>query len=231
MDFGCTLLMPPESCMRCCCVFRHWCCRSRRWSWAATNARIGKGRRPLLSHQFKSPALVGRDMIGLVALDFVLGTLLRGTMRVTFIIEVLCVDGNDGPRHPARFGMPAYMIADLESFSHVANSSFSEVGRPSTPPHHYGLHHAHCRRESPFVSWPAHECDRAPRHAAAIHSCSGARNRANGQDHDRTIAAARCLARSLSSSHLEPLLPCSHRAAKAYQKEAVFCFLVPPERK
>ena len=62
---------------------------------------------------------VGRDMIGFVAFDFVLRIVFRSVMDMTFVIKVRGMDGDDGPCHAAGFGIPAYMIAYLESPTHL----------------------------------------------------------------------------------------------------------------
>src|SRR6516225_12091391 len=80
---------------------------------------------PLLGCTFRRAAFVGRDMIGLVALDFVLRIVFRSVMHMTLVVEIRGVDGDDGPRHPACFRIPAYMIADLEPLGHL-------VGHPRT---------------------------------------------------------------------------------------------------
>jgi hypothetical protein len=67
---------------------------------------------------------MGRDMIGFVAFDFVLGIVFRRMMRMAFVVEVSGVDRNDGPRHTTGLGIPAYMVADLESPSHRATPLF-----------------------------------------------------------------------------------------------------------
>jgi hypothetical protein len=66
---------------------------------------------------------MGSDMIGLVAFDFVLGTVFRSAMRVALVVKICGMDGDDDPRHSARLGIPAHMIANLESLSHVVRSS------------------------------------------------------------------------------------------------------------
>ena len=63
-------------------------------------------------------------MIGRVAFDLVLGIAFRGVMHMTFVVEVRGVKSDNRPRHAARLGIPAYMIADFELFSHLAESSF-----------------------------------------------------------------------------------------------------------
>src|SRR6516162_11880967 len=77
---------------------------------------------PSLRCVFERAALVGRDMIGFVAFDFVLRIVFRSVMDMTFVIKVLGMDGDDGPCHAASFGIPAYMIAYLESPIHLSDS-------------------------------------------------------------------------------------------------------------
>lgn len=61
------------------------------------------------------------DMIGLVAFNFILGIVFRSVMDITFVIEVSGMDGDNCPRHPARLGIPAHVIANLEPPSHPAD--------------------------------------------------------------------------------------------------------------
>jgi hypothetical protein len=77
---------------------------------------------PSLRCVFERAALVGRDMIGFVAFDFVLRIVFRSVMDMTFVIKVRGMDGDDGPCHTASFGIPAYMIAYLESPIHLSDS-------------------------------------------------------------------------------------------------------------
>ena len=76
----------------------------------------------------KSTALVRRDVIGLVALDFVLGIILRRVMRMALVVEVEGMNLDDRPRHPPRFGIPAHVITDFELREHFTISSFEHVG-------------------------------------------------------------------------------------------------------
>src|SRR5687767_9878104 len=69
---------------------------------------------------FEGAALVGRDMIGLVALDLVLGIVFRRAMPMALVVEIPGVDGDDGPGHPASLGVPAHMIPNLERPCHHA---------------------------------------------------------------------------------------------------------------
>jgi hypothetical protein len=66
---------------------------------------------------------VGGDMVGLVALDFVLGIIIRGMVDMSLVVEVFGVDRNNGARYPAGFGVPTHMIADFESLGHLLGSS------------------------------------------------------------------------------------------------------------
>src|SRR5690242_10858110 len=61
----------------------------------------------------KSAALMGRDMVGLVALDFILRIVRRGVAHMTLVIEIMGVNGDDGSRDSTGLGIPSDMIADL----------------------------------------------------------------------------------------------------------------------
>src|SRR5690348_1218716 len=69
-------------------------------------------------------------MIGLVALDFMLGIVLRGMVDMSLVIEVFRVDRDNGPRHPSSLRIPAYVIADFKSSSHLGESSFDFTMAP-----------------------------------------------------------------------------------------------------
>ena len=76
-------------------------------------------------------ALMGRDVIGLVALDLVLRIGLRGAMRVPLVIEIAGVNCDDGARDMAGLGIPSDVIPDLEFPGHVVRSSLIEhASRP-----------------------------------------------------------------------------------------------------
>lgn len=62
----------------------------------------------------KCVAFVSSNVIGLVALDFVLRVFFRGTVRVPLVIEIFGVNGNDGAADPAGLGIPADVITHLE---------------------------------------------------------------------------------------------------------------------
>lgn len=85
-----------------------------------------------LSGLFEGAALMGGDMVGLVAFDFVLGIVFRGVVSMAFVGKILGVDGDDSARHQARLGIPSYMIADLKRLFHcvVLIPSSAQPERP-----------------------------------------------------------------------------------------------------
>src|SRR5690606_36087095 len=93
--------------------------KSRR-SWPAENASssgIWKARedrstacRP--SRVIESAALVGGNVVGLVALDLVLRIVRRGAMGMPLVVEIAGVDGNDRAGHTAGLRIPRDMVAD-----------------------------------------------------------------------------------------------------------------------
>src|SRR5665213_2543301 len=80
---------------------------------------------------FQRAALVGRDVIALVAFDFILRIAGRGVVRVALVVEVLGVDGNDLPRDMTGLGVPSHMIADFEPLGHCVNSVSPHYKRTS----------------------------------------------------------------------------------------------------
>jgi hypothetical protein len=61
-----------------------------------------------------------RDVIGLVALDLVLRIIGAGVVHVALPVHILRVHTDDAATHPARFGIPAHVIADFELLRHAA---------------------------------------------------------------------------------------------------------------
>jgi hypothetical protein len=51
------------------------------------------------------------DMIGLVALDFVLRVIFRRTVPVALVVEILVMNPDDFAGHPPGLGIPTHMIA------------------------------------------------------------------------------------------------------------------------
>ena len=62
--------------------------------------------------------LVQGDVIGLVALDFILRLVRGGMMYVTFVVDVPSVHFGDFPAHSPGFRIPAHVIANLERLDH-----------------------------------------------------------------------------------------------------------------
>ena len=67
----------------------------------------------------ESTALVRRDVIRLVALDFVLGIIFRRVMGMALVVKVTGMNLDDRPRHPSRLGIPAHALTDFESLDHL----------------------------------------------------------------------------------------------------------------
>ena len=61
---------------------------------------------------------VHRDVVGLIALYFVLGFVLASAMHMPLVINILCVNLDDLATDAAGLRIPAYVIADFESFFH-----------------------------------------------------------------------------------------------------------------
>jgi len=55
------------------------------------------------------------DMIGLVTADLVLRPFRTGVVRVAFIVEILRVDPDDMSADPSSLGVPADVVAYLET--------------------------------------------------------------------------------------------------------------------
>ena len=94
-------------------------------SIAGRSANTLKNTAIFSSGALEDAPLVSSDMVGLVALDLILGIVLRRVMDMSLVIEVSRVDRDHSPRHPARLGIPAYVIADLEPLSHLVDSLVS----------------------------------------------------------------------------------------------------------
>jgi hypothetical protein len=60
------------------------------------------------------------DVIGLIALNFVLGVVLAGVMSITFVIQIFGVHFHNLAADPASLRVPDYAIADLESLFHCS---------------------------------------------------------------------------------------------------------------
>jgi hypothetical protein len=59
-----------------------------------------------------------RDMVRLVAFDFILRFIRVGMMRVSLVVDVLCMDLNNPAVGTSGLGIPAHVVADFEAFRH-----------------------------------------------------------------------------------------------------------------
>ena len=66
-------------------------------------------------------------MIRLVALDLILWVVRAGVVDVAFVIHVFGMHPHDPTGDPARFGIPAHVIAELETSCHNATQEFDEL--------------------------------------------------------------------------------------------------------
>jgi hypothetical protein len=60
-----------------------------------------------------------RDMVRLVAFNFILRFIRIGMMRVSLVVDVLCMDLNDPAADSSGLGIPAHAVADFEAFRHA----------------------------------------------------------------------------------------------------------------
>src|SRR5215471_14337457 len=80
----------------------------------------------------KRGALVQSDMVGLVALNFVLRLVLARVMHVTFVTHVLRVRLYDSAADSSCLGIPTHVVADLKVFCH-AFTLRRHVGQDTNP--------------------------------------------------------------------------------------------------
>ena len=58
------------------------------------------------------------DMVCLIAFDFILRLIRVGVMRVSFVVDVLCMDLNNPAADASGLGIPGDVVADFETFRH-----------------------------------------------------------------------------------------------------------------
>ena len=73
------------------------------------------------SDMSKRATLVSRDMICLVAFDFVLRIIFRRVMSMSFVNKIPGMDRDNRSRHATRFGIPTHVITDFEPHGHLSN--------------------------------------------------------------------------------------------------------------
>ena len=66
-------------------------------------------------------------MIRLVALDLILRIVRAGMVNVAFVVHVFSMHPHDTTVDPACFGIPAHVIAELETSCHSATQEFDEL--------------------------------------------------------------------------------------------------------
>jgi hypothetical protein len=72
---------------------------------------------------------VHRDVVRLIALDFILWFILAGAVHMSFVINVLDVDPGNLAAHVSCFRIPSHVIANRKPLSHVILSVTASVTR------------------------------------------------------------------------------------------------------
>lgn len=79
---------------------------------------MANGRIPSPSAELRQRVVfMGRNMVGFVTFDLILGGIPRGPMAVSFVVEITHVDLDDPTVHPASFGIPTDVVSH-QIFSH-----------------------------------------------------------------------------------------------------------------
>src|SRR5256886_16918852 len=81
---------------------------------------------------FQRRTLMHGDVVGLVALDFILWLILACVVRVPFVINIFGVHLDDRPGDVSSLRVPGHVIADLECSLH--DESPQTAPRPPPPP-------------------------------------------------------------------------------------------------
>jgi len=74
-------------------------------------------------HLFQRRTFVHRDVLGLVALDFILWIIRARVMRVSLVIGILGMNPDDLAADMTRLRVPGHVIANFEFSSHDGVSS------------------------------------------------------------------------------------------------------------
>ena len=77
-------------------------------------------------HLGQCRTLVHRDVVCLVALDFVLWIIRARVMRVSLVIEIFRMDLDDLARNVPSLRIPADVIADFETSRHDGSLQFAD---------------------------------------------------------------------------------------------------------
>src|SRR5205809_7688526 len=81
-------------------------------------------------HPSQHRALVQGDVVGLVALDFILWLSLARVVGVPFVINVFTVHLDDPPDDVPSLRVPGYVIAHLEISLHTARLGLDDISPP-----------------------------------------------------------------------------------------------------
>jgi hypothetical protein len=79
----------------------------------------------LSTHAFQCCSPVQGDVIGLVALDLILGIVVARTVHVSFVVHILRVHIHNLPTHVTGLGIPGHVLPDLEFIRHGSISERS----------------------------------------------------------------------------------------------------------
>jgi hypothetical protein len=88
---------------------------------------------------FQRRAFVHRDVVGLVALEFVRRIILARMVRVPLVLNILCVHPDDGSADVPGLRVPGHVIADFACARHdgfASGGGFFYMARRISPPPH-----------------------------------------------------------------------------------------------
>ena len=68
----------------------------------------------------QSGSLMQRNVIGLIALDFVLRVVFARMVNIPLVVNVFCVDLHDPAANASSLGIPGYVGAYFEAFGHAS---------------------------------------------------------------------------------------------------------------
>src|SRR5260221_11742591 len=99
---------------------------------------------------WRSPGLVQGDVIGLVALDFILRIIRRSTVNIAFIFDGSLMHFDDFSAHTSSFRIPAHVIANLERLGHCSvlvrswSAPYSKATYDAKSTSVYNIDHSFC---------------------------------------------------------------------------------------
>jgi hypothetical protein len=72
-----------------------------------------------MADEIQSGALMQRNVIGLIALDFVLRVVFARMVNIPLVMNVFCVDLHDPAANASSLGIPGYVGTHFEAFGHA----------------------------------------------------------------------------------------------------------------